>query len=60
MRRFEPLIERGLFLCALLSVGTTVGIIGGSNSQASAAVYHCTSATDTPVRLTSAATAAPT
>ncbi len=27
MRRFEPLIERGLFLCALLSVGTTVGII---------------------------------
>ena len=28
MRRFEPVIERGLFLCALLSVGTTVGIIG--------------------------------
>ena len=27
MRRFEPLIERGLFLCALVSVGTTVGII---------------------------------
>ena len=27
MRRFEFLIERGLFLCALLSVGTTVGII---------------------------------
>ncbi len=27
MRRFEPLIERSLFLCALLSVGTTVGII---------------------------------
>src|SRR5688572_30140976 len=27
MRRFEPVIERGLFLCALLSVGTTVGII---------------------------------
>jgi len=27
MRRFELLIERGLFLCALLSVGTTVGII---------------------------------
>ena len=27
MRRFEPLIERGLFLCALISVGTTVGII---------------------------------
>ena len=27
MRRFEPVIERGLFLCALLSVGTTIGII---------------------------------
>jgi phosphate transport system permease protein len=27
MRRFEFVIERGLFLCALLSVGTTVGII---------------------------------
>ena len=27
MRRFEGLIERGLFLCALLSVATTVGII---------------------------------
>jgi phosphate transport system permease protein len=27
MKRFEPVIERGLFLCALLSVGTTVGII---------------------------------
>lgn len=27
MRRFEPLIERSLLLCALLSVGTTVGII---------------------------------
>ena len=27
MRRVEGLIERGLFLCALLSVGTTVGII---------------------------------
>jgi phosphate transport system permease protein len=27
MRRFEPLIERSLFVCALLSVGTTVGII---------------------------------
>ena len=27
MRRFEGLIERGLFLCALLSVGTTIGII---------------------------------
>ena len=27
MKRFEGLIERGLFLCALLSVGTTVGII---------------------------------
>ncbi len=27
MRRFEGLIERGLFLCALLSIGTTVGII---------------------------------
>jgi phosphate transport system permease protein len=27
MRRFEFLIERGLFLCALLSVGTTIGII---------------------------------
>ena len=27
MRRFEGVIERGLFLCALLSVGTTVGII---------------------------------
>ncbi len=27
MKRFEFLIERGLFLCALLSVGTTVGII---------------------------------
>jgi phosphate transport system permease protein len=27
MKRFEPVIERGLFLCALLSVATTVGII---------------------------------
>jgi len=27
MRRFEFVIERGLFLCALLSVGTTIGII---------------------------------
>jgi phosphate transport system permease protein len=27
MRRFEPLIERSLLLCALLSIGTTVGII---------------------------------
>jgi phosphate transport system permease protein len=27
VRRFEGLIERGLFLCALLSVATTVGII---------------------------------
>ena len=27
MRRFEFVIERGLFLCALLSIGTTVGII---------------------------------
>ena len=27
MRRFEFVIERGLLLCALLSVGTTVGII---------------------------------
>jgi phosphate transport system permease protein len=27
MKRFEFLIERALFLCALLSVGTTVGII---------------------------------
>jgi phosphate transport system permease protein len=27
MRRFEFVIERGLFLCALLSVATTVGII---------------------------------
>src|SRR5688572_23470655 len=27
MKRFEFLIEWGLFLCALLSVGTTVGII---------------------------------
>ena len=27
MKRFEPLIERGLFLCALLSIGTTIGII---------------------------------
>ena len=27
MRRFEVVIERGLFLCALLSVGTTIGII---------------------------------
>ena len=27
MKRFEPLIEWALFLCALLSVGTTVGII---------------------------------
>jgi len=27
MKRFEPLIERGLFVCALLSVGTTIGII---------------------------------
>jgi phosphate transport system permease protein len=27
MKRFEPLIERALFLCALVSVGTTVGIV---------------------------------
>jgi phosphate transport system permease protein len=27
VKRFEPLIEWGLFLCALLSVGTTVGLI---------------------------------
>jgi phosphate transport system permease protein len=27
MRRFEFVIERGLFFCALLSVGTTIGII---------------------------------
>ena len=27
MRRFEFVIERGLFLCALLSIGTTIGII---------------------------------
>jgi phosphate transport system permease protein len=27
MRRFEPLIEWALFLCALLSIGTTAGII---------------------------------
>jgi phosphate transport system permease protein len=27
MKRFEPLIEWGLFLCALLSIGTTIGII---------------------------------
>jgi phosphate transport system permease protein len=27
MRRFEVVIERGLFLCALISVGTTIGII---------------------------------
>jgi phosphate transport system permease protein len=27
MKRFEPLIEWALFLCALLSIGTTVGII---------------------------------
>ena len=27
MKRFEGVIERGLFLCALLSVGTTIGII---------------------------------
>jgi phosphate transport system permease protein len=27
MKRFEFVIERGLFLCALLSIGTTVGII---------------------------------
>ena len=27
MRRFEFVIERGLLLCALLSVGTTIGII---------------------------------
>ena len=27
MKRFEFLIERGLFLCALVSIGTTVGII---------------------------------
>src|ERR687891_362809 len=27
MKRFEVVIERGLFLCALLSVGTTIGII---------------------------------
>ena len=26
-RRFEPLIEWGLFLCAVLSIGTTIGII---------------------------------
>jgi phosphate transport system permease protein len=27
MKRFEGLIERGLFLCALISIGTTIGII---------------------------------
>lgn len=27
MKRFEPVIERGLFLCALLSVATTLGIV---------------------------------
>jgi phosphate transport system permease protein len=27
MKRVEPLIEWGLFLCALLSVGTTIGLI---------------------------------
>ena len=27
MRRFEPVIERALFLCALISVATTIGII---------------------------------
>ena len=27
MRRFEAVIERGLLLCALVSVGTTIGII---------------------------------
>src|SRR5262245_51057311 len=27
MKRFEPLIERALFLCALVSIGTTIGII---------------------------------
>jgi phosphate transport system permease protein len=27
MRRFEFVIEWGLFLCALLSIGTTIGII---------------------------------
>jgi len=26
-RRFEPLIERALFLCAVLSIGTTIGIV---------------------------------
>ena len=28
MKRFEFLIERALFLCALVSVATTVGIVG--------------------------------
>ena len=27
MKRFEFLIERALFLCALVSVATTVGIV---------------------------------
>ena len=27
MKRFEPLIERALFLCALVSVATTLGIV---------------------------------
>ena len=27
LRRFEFVIEWGLFLCALLSIGTTIGII---------------------------------
>ena len=27
MRRFEGIIERGLFLCALLSIATTIGIV---------------------------------
>src|SRR5205814_9593582 len=27
MKRFEPTIEWALFLCALLSIGTTIGII---------------------------------
>jgi phosphate transport system permease protein len=27
MKRFEPVIERGLFLCAMASVATTVGIV---------------------------------
>ena len=27
MKRFEPVIEWALFLCALLSIGTTAGII---------------------------------